>query len=104
MGAIMNRISREELRMIIDVALTVRRKSERARVDLLGPSTVEAFTNDLVQRIMGREESETILIMPSDVGTVHSPKRGIWDVDEPHPHPKLSFRHHIPARSRADDA
>ncbi|KQN28293.1 hypothetical protein ASF00_10490 [Sphingomonas sp. Leaf34] len=96
----MNRISREELRMIIEVALTVRRKSERMSVDLQGARAVQSFTDDLLQRIMGQEESETILIVPSNVGPQHSPKRGSWGVDEPHPHPDLSYRHHIPQHPR----
>ena len=100
----MNRISREELRMIIHIALTVRKKYERARLELDSAIAVETVTDDLVQRIMGREESATILISPSDVGTIHSPKRGSWDVDEPHPHPDLSFRHHIPQRPRGETA
>jgi hypothetical protein len=104
MGTVMNRISREELRMIIHIALKVRRKYERARLELDSTRAVETVTNDLVHRIMGREESETILISPSDVGTIHSPKRGSWDVDEPHPHPDLPYRHHIPQRPRGETA
>lgn len=104
MGAVMNRISREELRMIIHVALTVRKKYERAQLELSSARAVRTVTDDLVQRIMGREESETILISPSDVGTIHSPTRGSWDVDEPHPHPDLPYRRHIPQRPRGEDS
>lgn len=104
MGAAMNRISREELRMIIHVALTVRKKYERTHLELGAARTIRTITDDLVQRIMGGEESETILISPSDVGTIPSPKRGSWDVDEPHPHPDLPYRHHIPQRPRDEYA
>ncbi|HXH16352.1 MAG TPA: hypothetical protein VNJ10_09495 [Sphingomonas sp.] len=98
----MNRISQEELRMMIHVALTVRKKYERARLELQSAHAVETVTDDLVRRIMGTEESETVLIVPSHVGTIHSPKRGAWGVDEPHPHADLPFRHHIPQRPRAE--
>ena len=56
---------------------------ERVREQILG---------DLVHRIMGATESEAVILRPSLCGPPLSPRHGVWDVDEPHPHPNLVRR------------
>ncbi len=88
----MRRVTREQLRTNIWVALSVLKPFqkrapgldiERIRVDV---------TDDLVKRIMGRPESETVMLQPDMVGPAHAPSHGQWDVDEPHPYPDLVRR------------
>ena len=98
----MNRMSREELRMLVRIGLTVRKKYERRQLELQTASAIEAVTDDIVIRIMGREESETVLLRPDLVGPPHSPSHGRWGVDEPHPHPDVPFRRDIPASAIED--
>jgi hypothetical protein len=98
----MKRISREELRMLIQIGLTVRKKYERRHLELQMTSAVEAVTDAIVMRIMGSVDSETVLLTPDMVGPSHSPWHGKWDIDEPHPHPDIPFRNDIGPRRSVD--
>jgi hypothetical protein len=48
----MKRISREELRMLIQIGLTVRKKYERRHLELQMTSAVEAVTDAIVMAVM----------------------------------------------------
>ena len=85
----MRRISREALRTRIWVALSVLPAWKQRPIGANDRRIREEITDDLVQRIMGSLESETVLLTPDMVGTIHSPRTGRWDLDEPHPHPEL---------------
>jgi hypothetical protein len=85
----MRRISREALRTRIWVGLTVLPAYKQRAIGANEQRIREQITDDLVQRIMGDPASETVLLTPDMVGTVHSPRAGKWDVDEPRPHPEV---------------
>lgn len=93
MGArVVRRVSRETLRTNIWVALSVLKPFQKRALGLNVDRIREEVTDDLVGRIMGRPESETVILQPDLTGSVHSPVIGKWDVDEPHPHPELKAR------------
>ncbi len=85
----MRRISREALRTRIWVALSVLPAWKQRTISVNDQRVREEITEDLVQRIMGQPESETVLLTPDMVGTIHSPRTGKWDVDEPRPHSEV---------------
>ena len=87
-------MSRETLRMRVWVALTVLRPGQKRAIGVDGERAREAVTDDLVRRIMGAPESEAVILQPDLAGPSHSPHRGRWDVDEPHPFPDLPFATH----------
>jgi hypothetical protein len=90
----MRRLSREAIRMRIHVALSVLPPAKRQSVGIIGDLHREAVLEDLVMRIMGPVESETVMLVPSLVGPAHSPRHGRWEEDEPHPHPDLPASDH----------
>jgi hypothetical protein len=87
----MIRMSRKVLTTTISVALSVRRKPERRALGVLDRAQLDAVTEDLVDRILGKPESETVILQPSMVGNGFDARWGKWDIDEPHPHPDLPF-------------
>jgi hypothetical protein len=93
MGAcVVRRLSREQLRTNIWVALSVLKPFEKRALGLNVERIREEVTDDLVRRIMGARESETVILQPDMAGPAHCPHVGKWDVDEPHPHPELAAR------------
>lgn len=88
----MRRITREELRTNIWVALSVLKPYQARALSLNVDRIRNEVTDDLVQRIMGAVDSETVMLRPDMVGSAHSPSHGKWGVDEPHPHPDLVSR------------
>ncbi|USU06277.1 hypothetical protein NF699_06350 [Sphingomonadaceae bacterium OTU29LAMAA1] len=88
----MNAVSRDQLRTNIWVALSVLKPYQKRALGLDIERIRSEVTDDLVQRIMGRPESETVMLRPDLVGPSHSPHHGRWDEDEPHPHPELVRR------------
>ncbi len=88
----MRRITREALRTNIWVALSVLKPFQKRALGLDIERIRGEVTDDLTQRIMGRPESETLMLAPDMVGPPHAPWHGKWDVDEPHPHPELVKR------------
>ncbi len=88
----MRRVTREELRTQLWVAMSVLKPYEKRALGLNIEMIRNSVTDDLVQRIMGSPESETVILRPDLAGPSHSPRIGRWDVDEPHPHPKLAGR------------
>jgi|GEM_PF-3059350 len=98
----MMRIGREELRMLIQIGLTVRKKYEKRELGLLTSIVIEEVTDAMVMRIMGSKDSETVMLRPDMVGPSHSPSHGRWDIDEPHPHPDVPFRNEIAPRRGED--
>jgi hypothetical protein len=81
----MRRITREELRTNIWVALSVLKPYQARALSLNVDRIRNEVTDDLVQRIMGAVESETVMLRPDMAGSAHSPYHGKWDLDEPHP-------------------
>lgn len=81
----MRRITREELRTNIWVALSVLKPYQARALSLNVDRIRNEVTEDLVQRIMGAVDSETVMLRPDMVGSAHSPSHGKWGVDEPHP-------------------
>ena len=81
----MRRITREELRTNIWVALSVLKPYQARALSLNVDRIRNEVTDDLVQRIMGAVDSETVMLRPDMVGPAHSPSHGKWGVDEPHP-------------------
>ncbi|WP_230781580.1 hypothetical protein [Sphingomonas sp. Leaf37] len=88
----MRRVTREQLRTNIWVALSVLKPYEKRALSLNVESVRNSVTDELVRRIMGAPESETVMLQPDMVGPVHGPTHGKWDIDEPHPHPELVRR------------
>jgi len=87
----MRLVSRKELRTMISVALAVLKPAQQRAVGIAPRSTRDDITDDLVDRIMGKPESETVILQPDLVGSSYATV-GEWDVDEPHPHPDLVNR------------
>lgn len=85
-------ITREELRTQLWVALCVLKPYEKRALGLNVESIRQNVTDDLVRRIMGSPESETVILRPNLAGPAHSPWVGRWGKDEPHPHPELVRR------------
>lgn len=81
----MRRITREELRTNIWVALSVLKPYQARALSLNVDRIRNEVTDDLVRRIMGAVESETVMLRPDMVGSAHSPSHGKWGLDEPHP-------------------
>lgn len=90
----MRRVTREDLRTNIWVALSVLKPYQARAFGLNVERIRNEVADDLVQRIMGQSESETVMLRPDLVGPHHSPRHGRWDVDEPHPIARL--RDHAP--------
>ena len=88
----MRLVTRDELRMMISVALSVTKPFRQRAAGLSIETAREEITDDLVHRIMGEPESEAVILRPSLTGPPLSPRHGVWDVDEPHPHPDLGKR------------
>lgn len=87
----MRLVSRNELRTMISVALAVLKPAQKRSVGIVPRSARDDITDDLVERIMGKPESETVILQPDLVGSSYA-RVGEWDVDEPHPHPDLVRR------------
>ena len=87
----MRRMTRDAIRMRIGIALTLHKPAVKRAGGMSTEDARERVTEDLVQRIMGPPESEAVILVPDLYGSVHSPVRGKWDVDEPHPHPDLPW-------------
>ena len=81
-------LTREQLRTQVWVALTVLKPYEKRALGVVVEQTRKDVTEDLVLRIMGEPESETVILQPDLVGTPYS-RVGVWNVDEPHPHPDM---------------
>ena len=73
---------------MISVALAVLKPAQQRSVGLRTRCARDDIADDLVDRIMGKPESETVILQPDLVGSTYA-KVGEWDVDEPHPHPEL---------------
>jgi hypothetical protein len=48
----------------------------------------------MLMQILGRPESEAVILQPSAVGPPLLPRIRAWDVDEPHPFPDMPFADH----------
>ena len=83
----MKRMSREGLRTIISIGLKV--QPGYVKTILAKTHVHTLLVEDITSRIVGDPENETVILKPSMVGSVHSPQRGKWDIDEPHPCPDL---------------
>ena len=90
----MKRLSREAIRTRISLALTVLRPYQKRELGLLAKGAHRDVVEDLTTRIMGRPESEAVILVPSLTGDPHSPRHGRWGEDEPHPHPDMPFADH----------
>ncbi|MEA1083196.1 hypothetical protein SFC76_02900 [Sphingomonas sp. CD22] len=88
----MRRLGREQLRTNIWVALSVLKPYEKRALGLNIERIREAVADDLVRRIMGSPDSETVILQPDMAGPAHAPWLGRWGIDEPHPHPDLEPR------------
>lgn len=84
----MRLVTRNELRTTISVALAVLKPAQQRAIGIAPRSARDDIADDLVERIMGKPESETVILQPDLVGSTYA-KVGEWDVDEPHPHPEL---------------
>jgi len=71
--------------MTIVIAHMVQPSYVKTRYDLSTERIREQLADDLVDRIMGRPESEAVIVRPSMVGPMHSPRLGRWGKDEPFP-------------------
>lgn len=87
----MKRVSRDRLRMDIWIALSVVRSDRKRALGIDIEHVRQTVTDDLVERIMGPPESETVMIKPDLAGPALSPYRGRWGHDEPYPHLDLPF-------------
>ena len=88
----MRLVSRTELATTIRVALQVSPPYVKKTLALQQPGAREMLVEDLTLRIMGKPESETVILQPDLAGFGMGSKPGVWDVDEPHPHPDLRKR------------
>lgn len=84
----MRLLTRQQLRTQVWVALTVLKPFQKRALGVLVDQTREEVTDDLVYRIMGEPESETVILQPDLVDSPYT-RVGKWNVDEPHPHPEL---------------
>ncbi|WP_203310515.1 hypothetical protein [Sphingomonas beigongshangi] len=78
--------------MTISVALSVTTPYKQRATGINIEHVREEIVDDLVRRIMGSPESETVILRPSMCGSPLSPRHGVWGVDEPHPCPDLVRR------------
>lgn len=88
----MRLVTRKEMATTIRVALQVSPPYVKKTLALQQDTACEMLVEDLVTRIMGKPESETVILQPDLAGFGMSSKPGVWDLDEPHPHPKLRNR------------
>ena len=88
----MRLVTRKEMATTIRVALQVSPPYVKKTLSLQQDTACEMLVEHLVTRIMGKPESETVLLQPDLAGFGMSSKPGIWDLDEPHPHPELRKR------------
>ena len=88
----MRLVSRTELATTIRVALQVSPPYVKKTLALQQSSAREMLVEDLTMRIMGKPESETVILQPDLAGEGMSQRPGTWDLDEPHPHPELRRR------------
>lgn len=88
----MRLVTRDDLRVTISVALSVTTPYKQRATGINVEHVREEIVDDLVRRIMGVPESETVILRPSMCGSPLTPRHGVWDVDEPHPHPNLIKR------------
>lgn len=88
----MRLVSRAELATTIRVALQVSPPYVKKTLALQQDTAREMLVEDLTTRIMGKPESETVILQPDLAGFGTGSKPGTWDVDEPHPHPDLRKR------------
>lgn len=85
----MRLVTRNELATTIRIALQVSPPYVKKTLALQQDTAREMLVEDLTTRIMGRPESETVILQPDLAGFGMGSKPGVWDVDEPHPHPDL---------------
>lgn len=88
----MRLVTRAELATTIRVALQVSPPYVKKTLALQQDTAREMLVEDLTSRIMGKPESETVILQPDLAGFGIRSKPGVWDVDEPHPHPNLRKR------------
>lgn len=88
----MRLVTRKEMATTIRVALQVSPPYVKKTLALQQDTACEMLVEDLVARIMGKPESETVILQPDLAGFGMGSKPGVWDVDEPHPHPNLRKR------------
>lgn len=88
----MRLVTRDDLRMTISAALSVTTPCKQRATGINVEHVGEEIVDDLVRRIMGAPESETVILRPSMCGSPLPPRHGVWNVDEPHPHPELLKR------------
>lgn len=88
----MRLVNRAELATTIRVALQVSPPYVKKTLELQQASARDMLVDDLVLRIMGAPESETVILQPDLAGFGTGSKPGAWDIDEPHPHPELRRR------------
>jgi hypothetical protein len=60
------------------VAITVRKQHTRRGLALITEGEINDVVDDLLNRIMGRPESEAVILEPDLVGPAHAPWRGRW--------------------------
>lgn len=90
----MRRVSREALRMRLVVAMATLKPHQKTRSGLTNDAIREEIADAMIQRIMGSPASEAVILEPDLIGSPHSPSKGRWDIDEPHPHPDVPFSRH----------
>lgn len=88
----MRLVTRKEMATTIRVALQVSPPYVKKTLALDQDTACEMLVEDLVTRIMGKPESEMVILQPDLAGFGMGSKPGVWDVDEPHPHPNLRKR------------
>lgn len=88
----MRLVTRIELATTIRVAITVAPPYVKKALELQHASARDLLVEDLTSRIMGAPESETVILQPDLAGFGTGSKPGVWDLDEPHPHPELRKR------------
>ena len=88
----MRLVTRKEMATTIRVALQVSPPYVKKTLALQQDTACEMLVEDLVTRIMGRPDSETVILQPDLAGFGMGSKPGVWDLDEPHPHPELRKR------------
>ena len=88
----MRLVTRNELATTIRVALQVSLPYVKKTLALQQDTAREMLVEDLTSRIMGKPESETVILQPDLAGFGMSSKPGVWDLDEPHPYPELRNR------------
>jgi hypothetical protein len=88
----MKLVTRAELATTIRVSLQVSPPYVKTTLALQQDTAREMLVEDLTIRIMGKPESETVILQPDLAGFGMSSKPGVWDQDESHPHPELGKR------------